>query len=682
MEVLCLLADADGAVLSRGQIMERVWAAAVVNEEALTRVISDIRRALGDERSRPRYIETIPKRGYRLVAGVIRDPAVFQWTHEEMPTSSEAEVVREADVAARPNRFRRWRPLLGMVAAVCILTIIVRAILQPADQDATASSSFLDVSSLTSDPGQDAYPAFSTDGTRIAFSRRASDTDLYHLFVKQPRQAHEIQLTEGSYDDRYPAWSPDGGTIAFVRIKQERRDICTMPSLGGPIRVIRTFEGRIVGLDWSPNGISIALAHAPSDGVFSIFALDLETGLLNQLTQPLSGSWGDVWPRYSLAGDRIAFIRSQTSGRQVVGVVPAGGGQIETVPCDLNYLRDIDWYPGDRYLLVSATGGDRYRVWRLNIISREQSPIVLPVDQVLGLSMSASTGMLVIQVSKDDTDLIRYYLNRGTNEDGTLPGDVLFPSTQGDYLPAIDPAGSRIAFCSERTGEPQIFLANVGGGDVVQLTDFSGIDVFHLSWSPDSSRLLIGGQDKDGSIVISMLDPEGGQSKAIPLEFEMVDRLVWSTGGEWIHFNSSLAGHWRSSKIRPNGSDLQVVRNAYSLIIHQDKLDGSLFFLDLFQAGLRRLDPDGIEHLVSDNYPPTLKIRGTASRGNSIFYIADVDKRSILFVHDLATGQHDTLGTFARRCSGPLALYPDGGSLLVTATTRVVSDLALVPIIP
>lgn len=70
MAVLSCLADHPGEVVSRDSFSERVWAPAVVTDDALTRCISELRRALGDTTAAPRFIETIPKRGYRLVAPV------------------------------------------------------------------------------------------------------------------------------------------------------------------------------------------------------------------------------------------------------------------------------------------------------------------------------------------------------------------------------------------------------------------------------------------------------------------------------------------------------------------------------------------------------------------------------------------------------------------------------------
>src|SRR5690242_7906993 len=70
MEVLVALAGCAGQVVGREALLAQVWPGVVVGDEALTQSIIKLRRALGDNPKRPAYIETISKRGYRLIAPV------------------------------------------------------------------------------------------------------------------------------------------------------------------------------------------------------------------------------------------------------------------------------------------------------------------------------------------------------------------------------------------------------------------------------------------------------------------------------------------------------------------------------------------------------------------------------------------------------------------------------------
>jgi DNA-binding winged helix-turn-helix (wHTH) protein len=68
MEVLLCLAENQGRVVSRRDLVDTVWSTEFISDSSLTHAIADLRRALADDARAPQVIETIPKRGYRLVA--------------------------------------------------------------------------------------------------------------------------------------------------------------------------------------------------------------------------------------------------------------------------------------------------------------------------------------------------------------------------------------------------------------------------------------------------------------------------------------------------------------------------------------------------------------------------------------------------------------------------------------
>jgi DNA-binding winged helix-turn-helix (wHTH) protein/tetratricopeptide (TPR) repeat protein len=86
MDLLVLLASRPGEVFTKEEISERLWPEVFVSESSVFRHVSELRRHLGDDRRRPSYVATIPKRGYRLVAAVSpageerpRSTRVFRW---------------------------------------------------------------------------------------------------------------------------------------------------------------------------------------------------------------------------------------------------------------------------------------------------------------------------------------------------------------------------------------------------------------------------------------------------------------------------------------------------------------------------------------------------------------------------------------------------------------------------
>ena len=84
MDVLMALVASSGRTVSREELINSVWNTNFVSDEVLSRCISLLRKHLGDDTRKPRYIETIPKKGYRLIA-VISDLSVDE-VEREIPT--------------------------------------------------------------------------------------------------------------------------------------------------------------------------------------------------------------------------------------------------------------------------------------------------------------------------------------------------------------------------------------------------------------------------------------------------------------------------------------------------------------------------------------------------------------------------------------------------------------------
>jgi DNA-binding winged helix-turn-helix (wHTH) protein len=87
MDVLSLMVTHAGQVVTREEFINTVWNGTFVTDEVLSRCIYRLRQALGDDTRKPRFIETVSKRGYRLIAPVRRSTTVAEPVHEtaDMP---------------------------------------------------------------------------------------------------------------------------------------------------------------------------------------------------------------------------------------------------------------------------------------------------------------------------------------------------------------------------------------------------------------------------------------------------------------------------------------------------------------------------------------------------------------------------------------------------------------------
>lgn len=122
-DTLLVLVEQSGRVLSKDELMDRIWPNSFVEEANLAQNISTLRKALGESTDGLKFIETLPKRGYRFIVSVRKirlEPDVEEIAPAlKIPISIPDPV---AAVAPRPIR-RRWQPMLLAVAAIAILAL-------------------------------------------------------------------------------------------------------------------------------------------------------------------------------------------------------------------------------------------------------------------------------------------------------------------------------------------------------------------------------------------------------------------------------------------------------------------------------------------------------------------------------------------------------------------------------
>lgn len=143
MAVLIVLYEARGEVLSREALMEAVWPDVAVGEEVLTRAIADLRKALGDSRQDPRYIQTVQKAGYRLLVDRSVDAGTIH-----LPTPRTAVEQIESN---RPSFYERPNPALSSYAVSSL------AMSEDRIPDVRPSIAVLALTNLSADPEQEYF---------------------------------------------------------------------------------------------------------------------------------------------------------------------------------------------------------------------------------------------------------------------------------------------------------------------------------------------------------------------------------------------------------------------------------------------------------------------------------------------------------------------------------------------
>ena len=157
--------------------------------------------------------------------------------------------------------------------------------------------------------------------------------------------ASKRRLVGGAGDDADPAWSPDGRRIAFSSNRSGRRQLWAVATAGGEPELLAQVPGRTQAPAWSPEGTRLAFAREAA-GDSDLWVLDLSDGSARKLTR---GVGWDSRPDWSPGGKRIAFARA-TAGRSSIWTVGADGTPGRPVD-GTDGLTDPDWARTDRSLV-------------------------------------------------------------------------------------------------------------------------------------------------------------------------------------------------------------------------------------------------------------------------------------------------------------------------------------------
>ena len=577
--VLEALLERPGSIVTREQLKERLWAEDefVEFDKSLNTAIQKIRQALDDSATSPRFLETLPRVGYRFVAAV------------EQPvrtTTSSRLTVRAFAVALAAFAF----------CAVALLAWFKQ------DPESTPEPFTLQPKPLTAYSGAERSPSLSPDGTQVAFEWNGPNKDNFDIYVQVIGAAEPHRVTDDPAPDYIPEWSPDGRHIAFLRdVGDDLALFVVSPHGDGERRLLdvhHRFEREQLG--WTPDSREIVY-RGPSPEGYVIHAVAVDTGKRRQLTSPGldadSGRYlGDAHPTFSPDGRRLAFVRRREVRVDEIWIKPATGGAETPLTARSTNISKMYWTADSRELLYSSLG----RVFRTSVDNGAPERIRGFGGEVRRISVARSAPRIAWSQAETDQDIWKLELDDQGRPAGTPVRVASTTRTESD--PEISPDGKRLAFMSNRSGSLELWLTEVDGANPIQLTRIgSGAGaVGSPRWSPESDRIVFDAHAGDPSGQdIWVVDASGAPPRDLtntPGIYE--GRPAFSSDGRWIYYRvnqdqrrtdpSPGAGSSSVWRIPSGGGDAVVALDEPAIDFAQS-LDGNYLYFSTPERELRRI---------------------------------------------------------------------------------------------
>ncbi len=544
-DLLLALVVHHGHLLEKDELLKKVWPDTFVEEANLASNISQLRKALGDGENGQRYIETVPKRGYRFVSNVMKiqdestdsaikgQPGSQSIGAEEEQAANAGEpppahpAMKVEDLASKIKRYQR-SALIALALLILSGAGLVYYVLRPPLQPKV-----LGYTPITNDGHPKTFPQYSA---RARHPLVVSDKQLYFTEIIGDQRI----LTQVSIAGGETVAIPTGFAAPLVLDLSPTRSellvasqtselvrewpLWVVPVNGGPSRRVGGILGH--GAAWAPDGKKIVYAYG------SELYLVGSDGTAARKLVTLSSSAHSL--RWSPDGSRLRFsLQDQKTFSTSIWEVSADGGTLHQFLPGWNAPASMccgNWTADGKYFVFQSSIDWTTSIWAIREPAGSQSksePTLLtngPMDFWYPAPSPDGRRIYVVGVKRRG-ELARY-------DAKTQRFESYLPNVSAEHL-NFSPDGERVAYVTFPEGD--LWRSKVDGSERLRLS-FPPIRATAPRWSPDGKRIAFSAVIPGKPRKIYIVSADGGAPQQLTAEERMEQDPGWSPDGKMLVF--------------------------------------------------------------------------------------------------------------------------------------------------
>lgn len=250
----------------------------------------------------------------------------------------------------------------------------------------------------------------------------------------------------------------------------------------------------------------------------------------------------------------------------------------------------------------------------------------------------------------------------------------LIASTQRDSDPVFSPDGRSIAFVSDRSGSPEIWIADADGGKSRRVTDHQATRMTPPRWSPDGTQIAYScNPDGTSSIFVTHLQSQIAR-KLLSGGPQILS--CWSRWGDDLYYQVDGSRGWELWRVHPDGSGRRRISDAGYAIIDETSDGRGLLCAKPGEPGIWRVPVDGGEASLVVAGDRCRDWQETVAAEDGLYFIRRETETSTLGFYDFATAQSDSLASLEWYAAS-LAVSPDRSMILYDCMGKIEIDLML-----
>ena len=569
-ETLLLLVENSGQLVTKDELMSRLWPDTVVEEGSLTRNVYLLRKALGEERGQHLYIMTVPGQGYRFISDVREiseeslDVRVTERTRTTIVVSEEIENPNDAldqlplapgaisspvlEIQALEagradsfiDRIKRHRAVIG-VAAVAVLAALIGAIWLygfggRGRPDTLTAEPYLRMAltNLTTS-GDVICAALSPDGNYVGYARADSIQQNSLWIMQLATFTGQVVIPPAAVQYHALTFSPDGKYIYYVMRENNAtaRALYRVSLLGGPSK--KLLDRVETAVAFSPDGHQIAFRRGLHDRRESALFIANADGTGEREVAAVKYPEGLGDPAWSPDGKVIVCAAGHTAGGSNKYLVQVSVGDWAVNPLSSQKWRWIgqpSWLNDSSGLMMIASeeAAAPYQIWHLAYPSGEARKITNDSNYYNNLSMSADSNMLISLQSQLDTKVWAVPV-----EDASRAKQITYGA--GGHRGKISwTADGKIVYDSSVGNFTAISIMDAdGSGPKNLMGDMTGRAIVGNSTVSANGRYIVYSSDLTGTRHIWRMDIDGSNQVQLTAGGGE-DHPDCSPDGKWVYY--------------------------------------------------------------------------------------------------------------------------------------------------
>jgi DNA-binding winged helix-turn-helix (wHTH) protein/Tol biopolymer transport system component len=495
-QILTALIERPGEVVTRQEIQQKLWPTDtfVDFEHSINTAVKKLREALGDDAENPRFIETLPRRGYRLIAPV----EIVEVTGPEVGTTPVPTYEANRQETKPQKRWPAATIAGAFITLVAIASLALFLLIPWRRTTIPSRNAWLQITHFADSATS---PALSPDGHMMAFIRGPETfVTAGQIYVKMLPDGEPVQLTHDDSPKMAPVFSPDASRIAYtITHSASGWDTWVVPVLGGqpqqllPNASALTWADRlhVVFSEIRTGGhMGIATSAESRAGERSVYLPADMNGMAHRSWVSPDGKW-------------ILVSEMDDVGWRPCRVLPFDGSTSgETVGPRAARCTYAGWSPDGRTMYFSADPGDGYHIWRqgfpggrpeqMTFGATEEEGVAVSPD---GLTLVTSAGIRESTVWLHDSQGDRQISGEGF---ASIPGLGI---TGISARSIFSPDGKRLFYLVRKQGSRafrsgELWVTDLATGRTEAV--LPGVSMTDFDIAPDGERLAFTSLDAEG----------------------------------------------------------------------------------------------------------------------------------------------------------------------------------------